>query len=174
MKRFTKFLERKFSPKNLKLNEVNKSAFLADIKNKLEEKEFNSYFTKDISNYIVNQVIKKRLYDRNAEHGFLPMQNQQMNQVKVLGFNNSLIHNSIWVNLEEKDVNLESELFLSEADIFFITKEIFKHLKLENINEVFLFKIINERGIKLKSDFQNAIFEIIGHNQVLSNKQNRI
>ena len=163
MKRIAKFFEYILSPRNL--NPTTKSILIDNLHNSINSSQLNFNLSKDITYFIVTQSIRKRINDRNLEFSFLPVESQKSNQIKVLGFNNSLIQNSIWANIDDGNVNLKQELLLSDADIYFIIKDIFKLLKIRFSNELVIiqvFQIIKERNVEKKSELQEVLYELIG------------
>jgi len=161
MGKFMKLLERIFTPK--KITEQTKLKFELELSEIVANQNFTFYLSKEVTNFIVNEAIKQRINERNNELGFLPMYSEKSHQIKLYGYNNSLIQNSAWVNIDDNsNLKLKEDLNFSDADLYFIIKSIFKHLQIEYNNELVIYQYLKEKNILNKSDLQKVIYGLLG------------
>lgn len=160
----------------------NKKFKLTDI-NKELSKQLSPIISKssrgDIDTILENLIIKtinQKCEDLNYLKSCTHSDNLNNIRIKILGDNNLLYDNSIWVELKtngllDKTLNLKKDLLFSESEIFTLlleftnTLSITENNKLAKEQENMLFSIAFSEELKEVKDLEKTVNEIFLPNE---------
>jgi hypothetical protein len=124
--------------------------FSTDIKYEIilklkNEIKLNYNMNDDILNFITKQSVINVMADRCKDLGYYP------SQAKILGDNNLWNENSVWADI--KDDSKFIDLYIRDAEKFFLIKEIFKSFYIDN-KENEILEIIQNNNFESVKDLK--------------------